>query len=118
MKKAFLLSLVLVLAAYAALRPSQLWQLRDFDFGPKTVPSSSEIVTEDSVYLRELDLVNPSGSPVTVDIVDGNSLSVVKVSVPALGFVHRVYLARFCQDGISWSASSDGVIVGYVRVLK
>lgn len=85
---------------------------------PSFIPAAGETVyAGGDCMVTLLHLVNPSGSPVTVTITDGNGNAIFSSSLPANSDQVRDFYpsGRYAPGSFRWSASTDGVVVGYVR---
>lgn len=98
--------------------PSALPYLQDIV--PVAVPTSSEDVATEDVYLDYALFNATSGtSSVTVTLTDkqGSPQEIFRIDVTDKGPVQVNFQGRRCPGGLSWVASASG-IVGYLRWRK
>ena len=119
---ALLLTITLSLMAAPTLKKAKFTQLDEWDFAPALVPSSAEdvVVQSSGVYIDTIVVVNPSASAVTITITDkqGTPREIIDVSVAAnTTYVIKMW-GYWSPGGISWSAGTNNVLVGYIRMRK
>lgn len=72
------------------------------------------------VYIDTITIVNPSASAVTVLITDKQSTprAIIDVSVAAdTTYVVKLW-GYWAPGGIAWSAGTNNVLIGYIRMRK
>lgn len=94
--------------------------------GPMQVPTSPTVVVNSDCYIEELQISNPTGGSVTVNVQDGNGNSFIPMVPVASGGTisgasHNLRSTndsppgRFMPGGVTWSAGATGV-TGYMLV--
>jgi hypothetical protein len=81
------------------------------------VPTSLTTVVSADCMLFEVQIVNPTGSPISValnSITSGNFI-IPTINVPAGGVLTLTNRrGRFCQGGVQWQAGGSG-LTGYIQ---
>lgn len=116
MSKLLRLLLLPLLGAGALFAQTPPWEV-----GAAYVPSSGQVIASQTVHVQRLVLVNTSGAAVTVTLTDhstncgGSACAVFSASIAA-NTTYTVDLggAR-AMSGLSWSASTDAVVAGWVK---
>jgi hypothetical protein len=105
------------LALMLAAQTTDRFSATSFDMNPVLLPSTTTNVFTTTVFVDEITLSNSSSSAVTVTVSDRQSSPMPllpAVSVPANSVVVAALKSRKFPNGLSWSASTPGVVVGYV----
>jgi hypothetical protein len=86
---------------------------------PALIPNVAESLWTTNTWLEEITLINTSANPVTVTINDRQAVP-MPVIPPAMSLAAgEMYVirfgARYCPSGVTWVASANNSIVGYIR---
>lgn len=117
-----LMAIISLLGAAPTLKKAKFTQLDEWDFAPALIPSSAEdvVVQSSGVYIDTIVIVNPTVSAVTVTITDkqGSPREIIDVSIAAnTTYVIKMW-GYWAPGGISWSAGTNNVLIGYIRMRK
>jgi hypothetical protein len=106
------------------LKTAKYTQLKEYDFDPALIPSAEEDVVAtgatSGVYVDLITIANPTASSVDVAILDKQSVpkAILDVTVAAnTTYVIKLY-GYWAPGGVSWSASTNNVLVGYMRIWR
>lgn len=126
MRKILVVGLLLIttlsLVAAPTLKKAKFTQLDEWDFAPALIPSAGEdVVTQSSgVYIDTIVVVNPTASAVTLTISDkqGTPREIIDVSIAAnTTYVIKMW-GYWAPGGVSWTAGTNNVLIGYIRMRK
>jgi hypothetical protein len=85
---------------------------------PGLIPAVDTDVYAKNIWLSEITLTNTSAGAVTVTVQDKQATPRAVLSAVSVA-AHTTYViqfsARYCPNGVSWSASSGTAVVGYLR---
>ncbi len=116
------LALVIMSSLMAAptLKKAQTQQLTPWDFAPALIPSSAEDVVTGDVYIDSITIINPTASAVTLEILDKQNTprEILDVTIAAnTTYVIKMW-TYYSPGGIRWSAGTNNVLVGHIRMLR
>lgn len=117
-----LTAIISLLGAAPTLKKAKFTQLDEWDFAPALIPSSAEdVVTQTSgVYIDVITIVNPTASAVILTVTDkqGTPRKILDVSIAAnTTYVIKMW-GYWAPGGVSWSAGTNNVLIGYMRIRK
>ena len=121
MASCLLLAMASWLAASPTLRRADLQQRRPWDFHAAYIPVAPEIVFSQDIYLLCISMNNTHSAAITVTVSDrqASPLPILgPLSIAAGQTIEVNYSGRLASGGVTWVASVDAKVVGYMRGLQ